>query len=236
MSGYYGYIVDCPCEYCDKERAREVADKAAAERAAAETKEVHPAPTSRLLTLEMVLKGSPCWEYRNRFTERYGENGVEVTVEKALSESDDWDWEWAGAILLSRKAKAEFSRRSREADRAYDEVMLPYGELVLGAYDKYHAVREEAFQTDEYRALDWNDRYEYLDKIVEGFMTIPNAAQRAANEIATKRRSDARISAFAELFILDGPAYAEEHKNDEPFVIKDDEPEDSYDDYPDYED
>lgn len=238
MSGYYGYAVNCPCEYCDKERAREVADKAAAERAAAETKEVHPVPTSRLLTLEMVLKGSPCYEYRNRFTERYGENGVEVTVEKALSESNDWDWEWAGAILLTRKAKAEFSRRSREADMAYDEAMQPYNNLLNAAYDKYYAVREEATRTGEYLSLSWEGRYEYLNKKTEGIVTIPTAAQRAANEIAAKRRTDARITAFAELFILDGPAYAEEHKNDEPFVNPYEGEDDEYDenDENDYED
>lgn len=232
MSDYYGYIVDCLCEYCDKERAREVADKALAAQAAAETKEAHP--TSRLLTLEMVLKGSPCYEYRNQFTERYGENGVEVTVEKALSESDDWDWEWAGAVLLTRKAKAEFSRRSREADRAYDEVMQPYWDLVNAAYDKYYEVRTEASLTDEYRALRGNDRYAYLDKRTEGIIAIPNAAQRAANEIAAKQRSDARITAFAELFIQDGAAYAEEHKNDELFVNPYEGEDDEYDEGEDY--
>lgn len=234
MSGYYGYIVDCPCEYCDKERAREVADKAAAERAAAETKEVHPIPTSRLLTLEMVLKGSPCYEYRNRFTEWYGKDGVVVTVEKALSESDDWDWEWAGAYLLTRKAKAEFSRRSREADKAYDEVMQPYWGLYNAAYDKYYAARNAAQATEEYHALSWNDRYAYLDKVSEGILDIPCAAQNAANEIAAKRRTDARITAFAELFILDGPAYVEEHKDDAPFVNPYEDEDDEYNENEDY--
>lgn len=218
MSDYYGYIVDCPCEYCDKERAREVADKALAAQAAAETKEAHPVPTSRLLTLEMVLKGSPCYEYRNRFTERYGENGVEVTVEKALSESDDWDWEWAGAVLLTRKAKAEFSRRSREADKAYNEAMQPYYDLYNAAYDRYDDARDAAQVTAEYRALSWNDRYDYLDKVSEGILDIPRAALNAADSIAGPMRRNAGITAFAELFILDGAAYAEEHKNDEPFV------------------
>lgn len=213
MSEFYGYVPNCPCDFCDRERAREVADKALAEQAAAQTKEVHP--TSRLLTLEMVLKGSPCYEYRNRFTERYGKDGVVVTVEKALSESDDWEWGWAGSVLLSRKAKAEFSRRSREADKAYDDAMKPYWDLSDAAHDKYYEARSEAQLTNEYRALGWNDRYTYLDKASGVILEIPNAAQRAAEKIAAKRRSDARIIAFAELFILDGPAYEEEHKDDE---------------------
>ncbi len=37
-------------------------------------------------------------------------------------------------------------------------------------------------------------------------------------EIARRRLTNARITAFAELFILDGPAYEEEHKDDAPFV------------------
>lgn len=218
MSEFYGYVTNCPCEYCEQEKAREARDKAAAAAAAEASKLAHPVPTSRLLTLEMVLKGSPCYEYRNRFTERYGKDGVVVTVEKALSESNDWDWEWAGAVLLSRKAKAEFSRRSREADKAYDETMQPYWDLSNAAYDRYLAARDAAQVTAEYRALGWNDRYDYLDKASVGILEIPNAAQGAAEEIAAKRRSDARIIAFAELFILDGAAYEEEHKDDEPFV------------------
>lgn len=208
MSEFYGHIPNCDCSYCESEHKREAADKEAAERAAAETKEEHPVPTSRLLTLEMVLKGSPCYEYRNRFIERYGESGVEVTVEKALSESDDWDWDWAGAILLSRKAKAEFSRRCREADKAYDDAMKPYRGLADAAYDRYSEVRRTAFQTDEYQSPNWRDRLNYLNKVADGILEIPDAAYRAADEIARKRRRDATITAFAELFILD----------DEPFV------------------
>lgn len=226
MSEFYGYNPNCPCDYCDKERAREVADKALAEQAAAKTKEAHP--TERLLTLEMVLKGSPCYKYRNRFIERYGENGVTVTVEKALSESNDWDWEWAGSVLLSRKAKAEFSRRSRGADQAFDDAMKPYWDLYNAAYDKYYRARVEASRTDEYQKLSWNDRYDYLDKASDGILEIPRAAQNAADQIAAKRRCDARITAFAELFILDGPAYEEEHKDDEPFVRYEDEDDDEY--------
>lgn len=209
----YSYITGCTCTYCNQERAREVADKAAAEKAAEETKVAHPVPTSRLLTLEMVLKGSPCYEYRNRFTERYGENGVVVTVEKALSESDDWDWEWAGTILLSRKAKAEFSRRSREADKAYDDAMKPYWDLVNAAYNKYYEVRDAVAVEAYQKNVPDTERYVLMDKASEGILTIPQAAQRAADEIATKRRSDARITAFAELFITDGPAYEDDYND-----------------------
>lgn len=226
------YRDTCPCDICAEYRK----NKAAAEQAAAETKEVHPVPTSRLLTLEMVLKGSPCYEYRNRFTERYGENGVEVTVEKALSESDDWDWEWAGTILLSRKAKAEFSRRSREAAKAYDDTMQPYWDLLNAAYDKYYAARDAASIEAYQKNVPYTERYALLDKASEGILTIPKAAQEAANEIATKRCTDARITAFAELFIADGPAYEEEHKDDEPFVNPYEEEDDDADSYNDYED
>ena len=231
MSGYYGYIVNCPCEFCDEERAREVADKAAAERAAAETKEVHPVPTSRLLTREMVLKGSPCYEYRSRFILRYGVNGVMVSVEKALSESNDWDWEWAGASLLSRKATAEFSRRSREADKAYDDTMKPYWDLVNNVYNKYYEVRDTASREGRRMGLSYEERYELMDKASEGILTVPRAAWDAANEIAAKLRRDARVTAFAELFVGDGPAYEEEHKDDDPFVEYNDEDDEENEDY-----
>lgn len=217
MSDYYGYIHGCTCEFCDKERAREAEDKAAAELAATEAKEAHPVPTTRLLTKEMVLRGSPCYEYRNRFNERYGKDGVMVTVEKALNESEDWDWEWAGSILLSRKAKAEFSRRSREAEKVWDDTMRPYQQIMDEAYNKYYQVRDEAVRSEEYQNLrTWNARDAFINKASEGVLTIPNAAYTAADEIARKIRRDARITAFAELFITDGAAYEEEHKNDGP--------------------
>ena len=219
MSNTYSYYPACTCIYCEQERAREAADKVASEKAAAEAVAAHPVPTERLLTLEMVLKGSPCYEYRNRFTERYGKDGVMVTVEKALSESDDWDWEWAGAILLSRKAKAEFSRRSREADKKHDDTMQPYSDLVNAAYDEYYRVRDAAATEAYDKGLSYGARYEYMDKASEGIITVPNAAYNAAHEISRKMRSDARIRAFAELFITDGPAYAEEHKDDEPLDL-----------------
>lgn len=225
---YYGYITGCPCEYCDKERAREVADKAAAEQVAEATPVA--APTSRLLTREMLLKGSPCYEYRNRFTERYGENGVEVTVEKALSEADDWDWEWAGAILLSRNAKAEFSRRSREADNKYDRTMQPYWDLLNAAKDEYYQVRDAAGREAYEKGLGYDARYAYMDEKSKPILAAQNAAVNAANEIAAKQRSTVWITAFAELFVTDGPAYEEEHKNDDPVYDPDIEESDEYED------
>lgn len=214
MTESYNYITGCPCDFCKAEQAHEAADKAAAEQLVAAAPVV--APTSRLLTKEMVLKGSPCYEYRSLFSERYGENGVEVTVEKALSESNDWDWEWAGAILLSRKAKAEFSRRSREAAQKYDSTMRPYWDLTNAAYDEYYRVRDQAAIEASTKGLNYGQRYDYTDKASVGIMDVPEAAAQAADEIAAKLRTDARITAFVELFITDGAAYEEEHKNDEP--------------------
>jgi hypothetical protein len=211
MINMYNYLENCPCGACQAEMALERADKARTIAAAAEEASK---PISRLLTLDMVLEGSPCDEYRNRFTNRYGEEGVEVTVEKALSESSDWDWEWAGAVLLSRKAKAEFSRRSREADKAYDAAMKPYWDLVNAAWDKYYDVRDAASREASAKGLSYGARFEYMDKASEGVTTIPQAAQSAAHLIAEKIRSDARITAFAELFIQDEAAYNEEHKDD----------------------
>jgi hypothetical protein len=227
MSSYYGYMVNCDCSYCEQERKREEADKVASEKAAEAAKAAHPVPTERLLTLQMVLKGSPCYEYRSKFEERYGENGVVVTVAKALSESGDWEWEWAGTVLLSRKAKAEFSKRSREAEKAYDTAMQPYWDLVNAAFNKYYEARDVAWTAASNQYLSYTEKVDAANKASQGIMTIPQAASRAADEIATKVRSDARIIAFAELFITDAEAYELEHKDDEPFQEYDE----NYDDY-----
>ncbi len=218
MSGFYGYIPTCPCNYCKEEREREVADKAKAAEQVVEEPKVVP-PTSRLLTAEMVLKGSPCYEYRTRFMQRYGAEGVMVTPELALSQKDEWDWEWAGTILLSRKAKAEFSRRGREADNAFDEAMQPYWGLSNTAIDEYYVERERLAMEAYGKGLSYHERLDYVnERASRTRLEMASAAQRAANSVAMRVRQEARIRAFAELFIADGPAYEEEHKDDAPFV------------------
>jgi hypothetical protein len=216
----YNYLEGCDCDWCRSERAREEADKGV------------KTPAGRLLTLDMVLRTQPCWHYRNLFRERYGNDGVMVTVEKALSELEDWDWYWAGTHLLSRKAEAEFSRRFREAEKAYATAMQPYWDLVNAAYDKYYAARGAALEEARSKGLSYTERYGFMDKASEGILTIPQAAADAASKIADRRLITAKIIAFAELFIADEEAYNEEHKDDGPVYDPDlDEDYNEDDDY-----
>jgi hypothetical protein len=110
--------------------------------------------------------------------------------------------------------------------------MRPYWDLVNAAYNEYYNVRDEVAVEAQAKGLRYSERYDLMDKASAGIMEVPNAASNAADKIAMKMRSDARITAFAELFIQDGAAYEEEHKDAEPCVIYYDEP-DEDDDYSD---
>lgn len=205
------------CYICDDERAREAAEAKAATMVAAEV------PTSRVLTREMLLKGNPCYDYRTRFIQRFTDGKVEVTLELALAQKEDWDWHWAGVALLSRKAKAEFSKRSREAEYAYDTVMQPYFDLSNAAYDKYYAARREAQGEARMRGLGYTAAYIYVAEATDDILSVSGRAVEAAATVAAEIREVARIRAFVELFLADGEAYEEEHKNDAPFVDNYDE-------------
>jgi hypothetical protein len=219
MSNYYGYIEDCPCGYCEQEKAREKADQEAA--SAAPVSKVKEVPTSRTLTREMLLKYGPCYEYRNRFTERFPVS-VEVTLELALSQIEDWDWYWAGDYLLSRTASSEFSKRTRAAEDVYHAEVKPYNELAQEAWTKYYDVRDAAKTEARTKGLNYQERYALMDKASKGLLDVAQAAQTAAIEVAGKRQNEAIVRAFVELFLADGEEYEKQHKNDVPY----NEPED----------
>jgi hypothetical protein len=223
------YISDCPYECCMAERGREAQDKAEAE---AEAVKAQPeVPTSRILTREMVMKGSPCEVYRNRFIDRFPVS-VEVTVDLALSQANDWDWDWAADELLSRKAKTRWGHRICEVEQDYNKTMRPYHDLVDAAYDEYYEVRGQAAVEAREKGLSMVNRYALMNKASENILSIPNAAADAARKIARKIEKESRARAWAELFIADAEDYEEEHKNDVPFVEPDwDENEDEDYDY-----
>lgn len=211
-------IATCTCTYCVRER---------------EEKAAKNVPTlSRTLTREMLLKGGPCQEYRSRFEKRFPES-VEVTLELALSQIDDWDWYWAGHYLLSQEARREFHKRNAEAENAYDSALKPYQDLVNEAYTKYYDARDKA-TTDWATRTDLGttlSRYQYINKMSENILPIPNAALNAAVEVASMILRTAKVHAFVELFLEDKDAYEAEHKNDSAFVEYDDEYEEEDNDW-----
>jgi len=202
------------CSICDAAAAGRLAEREAAEAAAVKAKEV---PTSRTLTREMVLKGGPCWEYRNRFIERFPVS-VEVTKELVLSQVRDWDWCWAGSYLLSREASIEFNRMADEAGERYGERVKPLYDLTRNVNAEARKLWDDAYaKAQQSGQIGWG-AYDIADAVRDEFKKPYQAAQDAGVRVASEQLNKFRAEAFVTLFLADQEAYEEEHKNDPPFV------------------
>jgi len=154
--------------------------------------------TSRVLTRETVMRGNPCDEYRERFNERFPES-VEVTVELAVSQAEDWDWYWAASQLLTTNGYNTFCNNQRTAEGKYDAVMQPYRVLMDAAYSEADSVYQQAL--NEGYTLHYTVRYDRANKAYAEVMAVPRAAIAAARKIAQKRLNEAHAKAWAEIFI-----------------------------------
>lgn len=200
------YRETCPCDFCADWRSQQP-------KAAEAPKEV---PTSRVLTREMVLRGRPCGEFRKRFIGRFPES-IDVTVELAVSQASDWDWWWAVSNLLSDKRYQEARKQFNELSNKHDLELAPYRELSNKAYDEYYAARRAASDEAYAQNLPYWERVQYVNSKCEDLRTVPEAAYNAAIAVSDKRLHEGQAKIWAELFLVDAEAYAEEHKNDEPF-------------------
>jgi hypothetical protein len=219
-----GFSVEgCTCYSCRAYREEQATKAAPEPQPATPAAEVKEVPTSRVLTREMVLRQDPCSEYRNRFIERFPVS-VEVTVELAVSQAEDWEWGWAATSLLSSKAQRKLYPRMRDAENTFDSTMQPYWDLVNAAYNKYHEAFDQAKAEARSKGMNSLQQWDYAEQQAARILEIPNAAVKAVNKVAQKIKSQEIARAWAEQFIQDYDAYAEEHRFDSEYD------EDDYDD------
>lgn len=214
------------CYLCDE---RERANTMVPTTVEAPKEEVKEVPTSRTLTREMFLKGEPCWHYRNQFDTLFPES-VEVTVELAVSQANDWDWFWAAENLLSQEGYEKFKTACRAVDKVRTDTLAPYTAVRNAAR---RAAEEE--QDKKYQALlasgvrrwDAEDQaYEFQQNLLNVLGYNSDFYNSDVVKAAEKAYIEAQAQAWAELFLTDKDAYEEQHKNDEPFVEYIDEDDD----------
>jgi len=172
--------------------------------------------TSRFLPAYMVLDADPCPTYRNRFEERYEVTGVEVTVELAVSQSEDWDWYWAADALLSYEGYDEFRSRVSAENEAYDKYMAPFRTAISAAYDNADRVYEEFREAGPKDGQRWDEFYAEGDRLYGYEMAVARAAEEAMRGVLNKRLRVAEATAFAEIFISEGEPKVEQEVEQAP--------------------
>ena len=158
--------------------------------------------TSRVLTRETVMRGNPCDEYADRFNERFPES-VEVTVELAVSQAEDWDWYWAAQKLLTQKGYNTFHNNMRVADREYDVAIQPYSGLMDAAYSKANSVYQQAIDDNLTQGLNFDKPHSNANKLYAEVVAVPSAALAAARKVAQKRLNEVRAKAWAEIYLTE---------------------------------
>lgn len=210
------------CESCREAERREAERREAEAEAKAEAERIAALP-KRVLTRETVEAGNPCYTYSERFEERFPES-VEVTVELALSQADDWDWWWAARNLLTKDGYQEYSRRAIEAERIFDSTMHPYWEAV----DRKATPAWERHQETERREMangkSYGEAYRIALAVYEEEIAIEVAARDAVYKVANRRLQEAKARAWAEIYIS-------EKDSPEPigYKVRYDEYDESYD-------
>lgn len=169
---------------------------------------------SRVLTRETVVSEGPCSYYRNRFTERFPDS-VEVTVELAVSQSEDWDWWWAAERLLTREGYKTFLSKNEELEDFLTQQVRPYRDLLNEAYPAYYAEFDRLFAENTDGTWRGDDgAYEIARKGAKHLIEFATAARDAVYELEVKRLAEGRARIWAEIFISETDKDFQENKND----------------------
>lgn len=158
---------------------------------------------SRILTRDELLSHDPCFYYRDLFTQRFPVS-VEVTVELAVSQAQDWDWHFAAGALLDdcEPFRAAYHASSNE----YEAVMAPYVKAVELKYDEALMVYRQRRDALVEGGMNYYDACNEADMAYEGFVEVERAAREAVRLIASRRLNEALARSFAELYIAEGEA------------------------------
>lgn len=193
--------------------------------------------TSRKLLVSEILRGDPCYVYSQRLSERFtGE--IEVTVELALSQADDWDWYWAASRLLTVAGYEKFSAAMEKGYEAQDEELQFLRDASRSAHnrarDEYNRVLETS-RGENYWASD--DAYRAANKVYSELTEVVDAAYEAARKVTNGRVNKIGAETFATLYI--GEEGTEEPTGNDKWYGRDDDYDsedydDSYDENEDY--
>lgn len=157
--------------------------------------------TSRTLKVSEILRGDPCYTYSQRLRERF-ETEINVTVELAVSQADDWDWYWAASRLLTQAGYEKFSAAVEEGYEAQDEELQFLRDASRSAHsrarDEYNRVLADSRDGNGWV---FDDAYHAANKAYSELTEVVDAAYEAARKVTGARVNKIAAKVFAELYI-----------------------------------
>lgn len=194
--------------------------------------------TSRTLKVSEIRRGEPCYTYSQRLRERF-ETEINVTVELAVSQADDWDWYWAASRLLTQAGYEKFTSAVDKVYERNDAQLEPLRvasrEAHNQARNEYHRVLEEHPKEGNYWITD--AAYRAANQAYSEVIEVIDAAYEAARKVVQGRVNKVAAEAFATLYI--GEEGTEEQTGNDRWYGRDDDYDsedydDSYDENEDY--
>lgn len=194
--------------------------------------------TSRTLKVSEIRRGEPCYLYSQRLSERFDAE-INVTVELAVSQAEDWDWYWAASRLLTAAGYREFQKAVDKANEEQDQELQPLRELSRSTHNRareeYNRVLNDSEKENNYWFTD--AAYSAANKVYTKMVEAIDHAWDAANKITHARINKVAAEAFATLYI--GEEGTEEQTGNDKWYGRDDdydsdEYEDDYDSTEDY--
>lgn len=194
--------------------------------------------TSRTLKVSEILRGDPCYTYSSRLRERF-ETEIDVTVELAVSQADDWDWYWAASRLLTQAGYEKFTSAVdagyERNDAQLEPLRVANREAHNQARTEYNRVLEEHPKEDNYWITD--AAYRAANRVYSELTEVADAGYEAARKVVQGRVNKVAAEAFATLYI--GEEGTEELTGNDRWYGRDDDYDsedydDSYDENEDY--
>lgn len=188
--------------------------------------------TSRKLLVSEIRRGEPCYVYSQRLSERFNVE-IDVTVELALSQADDWDWYWAASRLLTQKGYNEFSRIVNKVEDAQSDDLKDLRKLVSAKRELARAEYDQVLRIEVEKEGNWysNAAYEAANKAYARIVEPFDAALHAARKVTEHRVNVVKAQTFATLYISE-EGTTDQTGNDRCYG-RNNEPEEDYyeDDY-----
>ena len=189
--------------------------------------------TSRKLLVSEILRGDPCYEYSHKVAERFSVE-IEVTVELALSQADDWNWYWAASRLLTEEGYEKFSKIVNDAENSHASQLQPYRDLAMQAHAEAHIEYNRVLTIEVEKSGNWySDAAIIAANVAYAQVTgVSKAALTAAREVVQLRVNKVQAKAFAELYISEEGT--EEQTGNDRWYGRDDDYDEDYDENEDY--
>lgn len=186
--------------------------------------------TSRKLLVSEILRGDPCHVYSQRLSERFNVE-IDVTVELAVSQADDWDWYWAASRLLTAAGYEKFSQAVVKAENAQSEELEDLRKLSRAKHEMARVEYNQVLRIEVEKEGSWysNAAYVAANEVYARIVEPIDAALVAALKVTRHRVNVVEAQTFAELYISE-EGTTDPTGNDKWYGMDDSYEEDYYED------